>query len=154
MNTDNGINDIIPPHLQPFLQLRCLDLPSDHEKVLDALKEAIKAIDGKIKIDKKYFIILDKSPFDLAVGESNSLICTLDNSVVGLTVENAIFLDYLKLSGYPFPSMVAIILEEFVHCLLNVTDHPLTKQVVHLLYPKVLWDEATAFFRPYTRDND
>ena len=142
---DDNIN-AIPSHLQPFLTLHCLELPLNSWKILNALNDAIKAIDGKIRIDKKYRIILGRPPLSVPVGDTNSLTCILDNDVIGLTMENIIFLDCLKLQCQPPQQTVAIILEELVHCLMNVADENLVKQIVPLLYPYVEWDELRSYW--------
>lgn len=143
----NADFNIIPTELQPFLQLKCLNLPPNHKNIFSALKIATEAIAHKIRVEKKYCIILGQSPFSIPVGDaSTTLTCTLDNEIVGLTSGNMIFLDCQKLQCRPHQQTVAIILEEFVHLLMNVADDSLVKQIVPLLYPEVYWDALRGFW--------
>lgn len=144
-------NNPIPSDLQPFLVLHCPDLSKIPWQITKAITTAIEAIDDKIRIDKKYLIILDKSPFSLSVLDTNFLTCILDNEVISLTMENIVFLDYLKLQCRPPEQTAAIVLEELVHCLMNVKDENLVKQIVLLLYPKVAYDKFQGYYRAHTR---
>jgi hypothetical protein len=144
MNEDNNP---IPRKFRPFLKLHRPNLSSVPWQISNALNTAIKAIGSKIRIDKKYLIILDQSPLSLPVVDTNSLNCTLGNEVIGLTMENIVFLDCQKLRCRSPEETVAIVLEELVHCLMNVKDENLVKQIVVFLYPKADYDKSRGYHR-------
>jgi hypothetical protein len=136
---------IIPAHLQPYFELRHNEIPVDHLSIFNSIAEALTAIDGRININKKYTIILDKSPFELSVCGTNELTCKTDNDTICLVVGDMIFLDYLKLSSRPPQEKIAIILEELVHAVMNVADETLVKEIVCLLYPQASHNKARGY---------
>jgi len=135
---EDKISDI-NPELNAFLQVHCEGIPIE-SPVIDALIEAIKIINSKIRIDKKYHVLLGRSPFQIpTVG---TLTYNMEPCTVGIVIEHFIFIDYSMLIPSPPYERIAIILEELVHALMNVTVHPLAPHIVCLLYPCVTWDDV------------
>lgn len=125
----------IPPHLQPFLQIAHCDLPPQYLNVAKALIEAIQLIDGKIRINKIYQIIVGKSPFNVPVPQNGTFTYKMEKKFICAVIDDYIFIDYLRISRYAYPMQVVCILEELVHALMNAVDHPLTREIVCWLYP-------------------
>lgn len=138
---DKLINDI-QPHLSSLLQIECSGVQPD-SPTIEALITAIKLLMGKIRIEKTYRIIFSNSKFVIESPDKEDiglLKFEMTNGTIGTVVENFIFIDFTRLIPKPLPIQVAIILEELVHALLNVTDHSLTQLIVSSLYPCVELD--------------
>jgi len=132
----SDVSNKIPERLKGFINI-CADQSSlSQPEISDALIEALSIIDQKLCLSQKCNIFISESPFTIPL-ESGTIIYQLKPDGIGSTFENLIFLDVGKLSGCKYEGKVVCILEEFVHCLMQVRDEILTSQIVSLLYPKV-----------------
>jgi hypothetical protein len=63
---------------------------------VEALIESIKIIAGKLKINKKYHIVIAKSPFKVPLS-AGTLTYETKESTVNAAIENIMFFDFEKL---------------------------------------------------------
>jgi len=135
-------NTIIPEYLRNLITIDYCDLPTEFHHVLSALKQALEIIEPNVRINKKYSIFIGKSPFKITVPPDGGHIIyspsEKENEYIAFVYDDNIFIDYSQLSIYPFQVQVALILEEFVHALMNVKHETLVKKIVcYLVYPNV-----------------
>jgi hypothetical protein len=143
MTENKNIIKKIPSRIRPFLKVYTGALAHD-DPVIDALITAIKILNGKIRIDKIYHIFVGHSPFSLPT--PGEFTYKMESTTAGIVIEHFIFIDFVLLIPYPSFLKVAVILEELVHALLNVTNHPLARQIVSLFYPVVTWNDIQAVY--------
>ncbi len=60
-----------------------------------------------------------------------------DSQRIAMHVPNFIAFDLIKLSRYKDEMIIAIILEEFAHCLIGITDEIEVKYYVASIYPSI-----------------
>lgn len=137
MTTDISITEYaIPAHLRNLLVIACCNVPSQHQEVAHALKEAISIIDAHVRVTKRYTIFIGTSPFKYHDGEGG-IVFHLPKELTCCVVDDYIYLDLLRLAPYHYSVKVAMVLEELVHALMNVTDEIFVKEIVCHLFPSV-----------------
>lgn len=134
--TTEQIIEKIQQDLQPFWGVTSCPVPETHTETIKALIKAIELICKKTKIDKKYHVIISKSPFTVPLS-GGKLIYEAKPETINATIDHIIFLDLEKLYNHKYQIKVACILEEFVHAVMNVQDECLTSQIVSFLYPEI-----------------
>lgn len=120
--------------IRPYLQIASLPIPRSYEGVIEALWKATDIIEKSLRVPCRVHVVLATSPFELNLSNGKLRFETAEG-VVSSCVENMIFLDLNKIYAYSnFHLQVTIILEEFVHVLMNVGDEELVKHIVAILY--------------------
>lgn len=149
MTEDKNISKKIPAPMRHFLKVYTSS--NCDPATTEAFIAAVKILNKKIRMDRVYHAFIGHSPFSLpATGEFSY---KMGATNIGIVIEHFIFIDFVLLVPYPHYLKVAVILEELVHALLNVTNHPLAPQIVSLFYPSVVWNDTLQVYETSGRDN-
>ncbi|MCX6141967.1 MAG: hypothetical protein NTZ35_01985 [Ignavibacteriales bacterium] len=120
----------------PFFQLNLLSLPASAEKIVEAFCVAAGCIVPAIRIKRQIVITFGTSPFSLT-NPPTTLSVNLQEPVINTTFGDFIFLDWQKMKTIAYQHIVASILEELVHSLMNVQDESVAMRIVASLYSGV-----------------
>ena len=136
------LKNIIPNEFRNLITINQSLVPSESSDVLLALKEALEIIRPKIRVNKRYCIFIDKFPVKIPVPPDGGHIIyspsEKEKEYIGFVYDDNIFIDYSQILIYPFHVQVALILEELVHALMNVTDEIFVKEIVCYLCPGIV----------------
>ena len=127
-----GIKEIY----RPFFLIGSASFNPQVKPVIESLWEAIDIFAPKIKLGKPVHVLLATSPFKVDK-ENFAMSFESKGDVINFVVESFIFLDAIKMFGYPKELQIASIIEEFVHAFMNVSDEELVKFIVRDIYPKI-----------------
>jgi len=130
------VNAGIPEEFRPFFRISSMPAKDAAIPFFEAFWFAIKIFAPKIQLVRPMQTIISTSPFEFELNHC-SFTVTTNKSVINMVAENLVFLDVVKTMRYPGAIRVAVILEEFVHAYMNVTDEDLTKRIVTNFYDAV-----------------
>jgi len=145
--TIKDIEALIPDNLRELFLISSIPLPKPHFDTVEALIESLKIISMKLKINKKYHLVIAKFPFRIPLS-AGTLTYETKGSTINTLIENIMFFDFEKLYQYKHQIKIACILEEFVHALMNVQDELLTSHIVCLLYTDISCNDQGQYVIP------
>lgn len=121
---------------QSFFQIVKMNTELITWQIVESFWAAVDLCGRVLFLSRPCKIILDTSPFGVNVG-NGILAFTPNDNVYGLAVSNLVFIDLKKFACLSQNLQIAIILEEFVHAMMDVKDENLASEIVANIYPNI-----------------
>jgi hypothetical protein len=126
----------LPSRWQHHVAVCSPAIPEEHVHIAWAFWEAASRLDPCINHPKRLVAIFGEHPFMTNVGNGILTFSKVPDAV-NAYVEGFAFFDIPRMLNYAPKLIVATILEELVHCMMNVRDEVLVKHMVAAMYPGV-----------------
>ena len=136
MLTNDDIQKALQAEYIPFFQLALLNVPDEGKYVVKPFSVAADLILSVLRAPRRIKVVIGTSPFVLNLG-TDEIRITLNEPTINTSAGDAVFLDWKKMVDESFEYQVAMILEEFVHAFMSVSNEELTQKIVVSLYKEV-----------------
>ncbi len=126
----------IPAEFRSFFQVAKVNPDLATLPIIESFWTAVALFGRVSRLSRPCKIILDTSPFSVNIGPG-VLSFAANDDIYGQAIENLVFIDLKKLTGFSPKIQIATIMEEFVHALMDVKDEDLASKIVVNIYPKI-----------------
>ena len=137
MLTTTDIQNVLQQEYIPFFQLILLDVPDEAKYIAKPFAIAADLALSAVRSPRRIKVVIGSSPFILVHAGRDEIRITLNEATINTIVADAVFLDWKKMSRERFQFQVTMILEEFVHAFMTISNEELTHQVVAWLYKDI-----------------
>lgn len=146
----NYIQKSLPINLQHILRVNSIQLNESYKPTIEAFDSAVTIFAQHIESNKVCDIVFATYPFSLNFGQHNIKLTSKVNDLLGISLiqNNLIFYDITKIKNYEFDFQVVCFLEELVHLYCGTYDEWLARNIVSLLYPKVVYENGVYKINP------
>jgi len=135
--TSQDIEVGIATECRGFFLVSSAPLPRSMQCVVDAFWEAARRIAPAISVWHRIQVIFATAPFSIKLSNGELRFIPSNPELIGVTIENLVFLDCNRIAPLHPQIQVACVLEELVHALMHIRDESLVSVVVARLYPGV-----------------
>lgn len=139
--TKQEIIEMIDPEYRYFFDLRIDDVTSDLKPQFELLSEAIHLFCKFAHINKKADLFFNWGNQGVAHSEDFLFHYQINSPAIHIHYNNSIFFNLFISAKYDYRMQIAMYLEEFAHCYMNIADEILVKKVVSSIYPFVKYNE-------------